>query len=206
MKKRSQDDAITVLSVIIIILAGVAGIVVLIHIITPNHTGTPHGLVAMAARESGDSVRITGNPIGYSCIQRTVSGFDIRPQTTDEHAIGAIQASISPIIGDMAIDMDQTTITIIDTRTETLTKQKKVSPLNPGEWAIISRYGNLPFGSANDDDILHPGETFDLLITLPEPLSPEERFTLVIAPAGGVPLRITRTVPVQVTPVTTIND
>jgi|GEM_PF-3636912 len=34
MKKRPQDDTITVLSVIIIILAGVAGIVVLTHIIT----------------------------------------------------------------------------------------------------------------------------------------------------------------------------
>lgn len=206
MTKRPQDDAITVLSVILIILGGVAGTIVLIHIITPDNTGTPHGLVAMAVRESGDSVRLTGDPIGFSSIQRTISGFDIRPQTTDEHAIGAIQVSISPIIGDMAIDMDQTTVTIIDTSTETLTKQKKASPLNPGDWAIISRYGYLPFGSANDDDILHAGETFDLLITLPEPLYAQDRLTLVIAPSGGVPLRITRTVPMQVTPVTTIND
>jgi len=161
----------------------------------------------MAVRESGDSVRLTGDLIGYSSIPHTVSGIDIRPQTTDEHAIGAIQVSIAPIIGDMAIDMDQTSITIIDARTETLMKQKKVSPLNPGDWTIISRYGYLPFGSANDDDILHAGETFDLLITLPEPLHSEERFTLVIAPARGVgvvPLRITRTVPGRVTAVTTI--
>jgi hypothetical protein len=106
----------------------------------------------------------------------------------------------------MAIDMDQTSITIIDTGTETLTKQKKASPLNPGDWAIVSRYGHLPFGSANDDDILHAGEAFDLLITLPDSLYPEERFTLVIAPAGGMPLRITKTVRGRVTAVTTISN
>lgn len=204
MTKRPQDDAITVLSVILIILGGVAGTIVLIHIIAPHHTGTPHGLVAMAIRESGDSVRITGDPIGYSSIPRTVSGFDIRPRKTDEHSIGAIQVSISPIIGDMAIDMDYTRISIISGTTEMHLTRKKASPLNPGDWAIISRYGHLPFGSANDDDILHAGETFDLLITLPKPLHPGNRFTLVITPSGGVPLRITRTLPMRVTAVTTI--
>ncbi|GAA5261609.1 hypothetical protein [Methanocalculus sp. MC3] len=206
MKKRMQDDAITVLSVIFIILAGVAGTIVLLHIIAPHHTGTPHGLVVMAIRESGDSVRITGDPIGYSSIPRTVSGFDIRPQKTDEHAIGAIQVSISPIIGDMAIDMDYTRISIISGSIERPITRKNASPLNPGDWAIISRYGYLPLGSANDDDILHAGETFDLLITLPEPLYPWERFTLVIAPTGGMPLRITKTVPGRVTAVTTISS
>ena len=204
MTKRPQDDAITVLSVILIILGGVAGTIVLIHIIAPHHTGTPHGLVAMAVRESGDSVRLAGDLVGYSSIPRTVSGFDIRPRKTDEHAIGAIQVSISPIIGDMAIDMDYTRISIISGSIEMHLTRKKASPLNPGDWAIISRYGHLPFGSANDDDILHAGETFDLLITLPKPLHPGNRFTLVITPSGGVPLRITRTLPMRVTAVTTI--
>ncbi len=204
MKKRQQDDAITVLSVILIILAVCAAAAFFMHLLIPHQTGTPHGLVAMAIRESGDSVRMTGDPGGYSSIPRTVSGFDIRPRKTDVHAIGAIQISISPIIGDMAIDMDQTSITIIDAGRETLLTQKKASPLNPGDWAIISRYGYLPFGSANDDDILHAGETFDLLITLPETLYPKEHFTLMITPFGGVPLRITRTVPGRVTAVTII--
>ncbi|MCQ1538758.1 hypothetical protein FTO68_07145 [Methanocalculus taiwanensis] len=206
MKKRQRDDAITVLSVILLILAGVAGAILVFHLLTPHHTSTPHGLVAMAVRESGDSVRLTGDLVGYSSVPRTVSGFYIRPSKTDEKAIGAIQLSISPIIGDMAIDMDLTRISVIEKNKETALTLKKASPLNPGDWAIISRYGYLPFGSANDDDILHAGETFDLLITLPEPLHPEESFSLVIAPAGGVPLHITKAVPVRVTAVTTISN
>ncbi len=204
MKMRPQDDAITVLSVILIILAVCAAAAFFIHLLIPHQTGTPHGLVAMAVRESGDSIRITGDLIGYSSIPRTVSGFDIRPEAYDDNAIGSLHVSVSPLIGDMAIDMDKTRISIIQSNKEIALTRKKASPLNPGDWAIISRYGYLPFGSANDDDILHAGETFDLLITLPEPLHPNDRFTLVIAPAGGVPLRITRTVPGRVTPVTTI--
>lgn len=197
-----QDDAITVLSVLLIILAGITGAIFVFHLLIPHHTSTPHGLVAMAIRESGDSVRMTGDPVGYSSIPHTISGFDIRPETYDEQRIGAIQVSISPIIGDMAIDMDTTKMSIIQGEKEILLSQKKISPLNPGDWAIVSRYGYLPFGSANNDDILHAGETFDLLITLPEPLYPKEHFTLVIAPFGGMPIRITRTVPAKVTPVT----
>lgn len=205
MKMRRRDDAITVLSVILIILAGVAGAIILLHALTTHHDSFPHGLVAMSIRESGDSVRITGDPIGYSSIPRTVSGFDSRPEVYDEHAIGAIQVSVSPLIGDLAIDMDHTRISILSGTTETELTQKKASPLNPGEWAIISRYGYLPFGSANDDDILHAGETFDLLITLKEPLYPYDQFTLLLAPEGGVPLRITRSIPGRVTPVTTLS-
>ena len=202
MKKRPDDDAITVLSILLILLVIIVSSIFLITILTPHHDSVPHGLVTSAILQSGDSIRLIDDPIGYSSDTDEIAGFTMTSKEGPDQTIGSIQLSVSPLIGDLAIDMDRTSIGFTFNGKETFLTQKKRSPLNPGEWAITSRYGALPFGSANDDDILHAGETFDVLIVLPAPLHRSDHFILTITPYRGMPLPIRRTVPPRITGVT----
>lgn len=206
MRSTPDDEAITVLSLIMAVLVMAVCGVFIVHLLLPPSGGGSHGLVSMAARESGDSVRVVADPVGYQSVLRTVSGFEIRPAIRDDRAIGSPQVSITPLVGDFAIDMDTTTISITIRGNRTSLVQTKQSPLAPGDWAIVSRHGTIPYDAPGDDDILHSGEIFDLVIVVPEPLRPYDHFTLAIDPAGAVPWETTRIVPPKITPVTTLES
>jgi|GEM_PF-2196183 len=200
------EEAITVLSLIMAVLIMPACGVFIVHLLAPFPDGGSHGLVTVSMKESGDSVRIVAAPVGYASVPRTVSGFGIRPAVQDDQVIGSLQVSVTPLVGDFAIDMDTTVISIISHGNRTTFGRTEQSPVGPGEWAIVSKYGTIPYDEPGDDDTLHSGEIFDLVMVVPEPLHPYDRFTLAIAPAGAVPWQTTRTVPPKVTPVTTLGN
>lgn len=100
------------------------------------------------------------------------------------------------IIGDMgSIDMSFLEIEVISSRNSGTVHFSNNPPLSPSSWTISSKTGIIPLSSADNDNILEPGEQFDLLIYPKGLIRPGERFTIRISPPGSVPFSITRTLP-----------
>lgn len=87
--------------------------------------------------------------------------------------------------------METLGVEIVDSHGTFILSFTGVPPLGPGRWIIAKRSGSPPFWSADADNILEPGEQFDLLLSLPAPMKPDEEVTVRLLPPGAVPYRVT---------------
>ena len=203
LPKRDKEEGITGLEVIcLLIFLAVAIYVVFTHVYTPNEDGgTPRGLIAGAVYESGDSVRMYGMPVGYSSVSREIEGIDAVAATENPSALGFLLVSVTPLIGDLAIDLDRMEMTIVSSGTKTLIIRSRGASVGPGNWTIAGKSNMIPMKSADEDDLLEASEIFDLLISMPEPFFPYQKFSVVLSPEHGVPYTQKLTVPPLFTPV-----
>jgi len=202
--KMEKETGITGLeAVFLFIILAIAGYLVFSLACSPSDQGgTVRGLVPRAIEESGDSVRVTGMPVGYSSISRRISGVDAVAARENEKALGFLVISVTPVIGDLAIDTDRMGIAVVVSQDRTHVSRSRDARLLPGNWTIVKKYNMIPMKSADDDDILEASEIFDLLISLPEPLFAYQEFSIMLSPEHGVPFTQKLTVPRAITPVT----
>jgi len=160
------------------------------------------GLIKGAISESGDSVRIYGTPIGYSSVSREIEGIHAIAYREDPNALGFFLISVTPIVGDLSIDINRMKITIVSAGNELPVTLSTTASLGPGNWTIVGKYHMIPMHSADEDDILEGGEIFDLLISLPESFTPYQKFTIVLSPEHGIPWKQELKVPPVIKPVT----
>lgn len=160
------------------------------------------GLIKGAISESGDSVRIYGTPIGYSSVSREIEGIHASASREDPNALGFFLISVTPIVGDLSIDINRMKITIVSAGNEIPVTLSRTASLGPGNWTIVSKYHMIPMHSADEDDILEGGEIFALLISLPESFTPYQKCTIVLSPEHGIPWKQELTVPPVIKPVT----
>lgn len=101
---------------------------------------------------------------------------------------------------DMSIDLDQTTMTFVSpSMSETLLQSSSRPMVKPG-WTISKKTGILPFEYANQNDILEPYESFEILVFPSTPLSPMSRFLILIQLPNNNQIFISRSVPETITP------
>lgn len=168
---------------------------------SPDYPGGQRGLVAWAAYQSGDSVRVYGNPAGYPSVSGAIGGVGAVAAREDPRALGFLMVPVTPLVGDFAIDTDRMGISIVAAGRTTQVKRSTGLPLWPGNWTIAAKHNMIPMHAADDDNILEAGEMFDLLISLPEPLSPYQEFSIVLSPERGMPYTQKFVVPPSVAPV-----
>jgi hypothetical protein len=96
--------------------------------------------------------------------------------------------TLSVFIGDSGgVDMAKTEVLWIDhTGTETISLTRQQPITCPG-WAIMARHNQDTSKPADDDDILEPGELFDIFICPTKTYAPYEEFTVVYDPPGAGP-------------------
>jgi hypothetical protein len=82
---------------------------------------------------------------------------------------------------------------------ETLPRQYTNPFPRPG-WTIVSKTGLIPGTGANDNDILEPGEIFNIYLSPSENLAAGTYYTITIALPNVQPLVIERRVPSKIRP------
>ena len=69
-------------------------------------------------------------------------------------------------------------------------------------WTILRKLNMNPFRTADEDNILEPGESFDVFVCPTRPLLSYDTFTVIFKPPGaGLQFPVKRTVPAPVIPV-----
>lgn len=166
-----------------------------------QHGESRGGLIRGAISESGDSVRIYGTPVGYASVSRKIEGIDAIASEENPATIGFLGISVTPLVGDLSIDTHRMGIAIARPDKEMVITRSRNPGVSPGHWIIARKYHMIPMTSPDEDDILEGGEIFDLLISLQEPLSPNQKFSIVLSPEHGMAWKQELTVPPVIKPV-----
>ncbi len=79
--------------------------------------------------------------------------------------MGSVSLTVGLFIGDMgSVDMDRAVVAVATAdNAELLTKTSAV-PVRPANWSILRRMHAIPCHRADGDDLLEPGELFELLV------------------------------------------
>ena len=130
---------------------------------------------AIAARPSGLS--LPGNVL---CVPAEGETGSVQTLTCTL----ALDEAANPILLDRAV------VTVMTP--DTLEILSHSSGVIPGTWSAV--------GSAVDGHVLSPGESIDIIITLPHAILPESAVTINIRPQDSLPLSIRLTVPADIAP------
>jgi archaellin len=205
MLKNYSDDAFTGLELVFvtaIVISATAFIFFHGEKNSPD-TASYNGIVYGAMQITGGSLRQVGEATGYAAIDTSLSKIPVRFQKPDRNTLGALEITVSLLIGDMGgIDMDKTKILwMTGNKTEELSRSAASLLVCPG-WTISGKYAMLPGRSADTDNILEPGEQFALLMCPAEGAAPYQQITVAISPQGdALPLPVRITTPARIKPV-----
>ena len=194
-----DERAVTPLECIVIVALFAVTCLAMIHFL-PAPAALPGGMIPAALKESGDSLMLVGSVVGYAATDGTVGSVRVRYGREDASRMGAVSFVVSLFIGDMGgIDMDRATVAFANRSGSGVLKRADGNLTGQGEWTISGKYNMIPFREADEDNILEPGEQFELLLCPAVSLSPYEVFIISVAPQGGMPLSVIRTVPPRFT-------
>ena len=162
----------------------------IVHLAAGNFSTRDHdqGIIPEAVGMDADELNVFGSITGFSATNREFEGISVVRPSPDSRALGAVEMTLSLFLGSTGgIDMATTNVTWADlhgTRIIPFTKDRTVICPN---WTVMHKYNVNPFKPADQDDILEPGEQFDILICPAETLPPYEEFTIIFDPAGSGP-------------------
>jgi len=197
-----RECALTGLEITIVI--AVVVIIVTVLILTPVGSlftggGTPGGFIPAAAEETGHSLITDGDIFAFEDTCGPFEGVDLVCTNPNPEKMGSLFVTVRLITGDMgAIDMEKAEVVFSSVNSEEVLAMKSTRPLQRPNWTITGKSHVLPHHDADEDNILEPNELFEILIYPSVPLADYSKFTVTIKSPGGVPLKITRTVPPQI--------
>ncbi len=170
--------------ILLLVILGGAGIA--FNLYTGPGMDNPVGIVPDA---------LTGSSAAL-LVDTPLEGFG---DPADPGRIGSVSISLRLFPGSVgAVNMSQASVLFA---TRDCSETCSTSPLPPN-WTITDRLNALPIGAADDDDLLEPGEEFVIRVWPSRALEPRETFTLTVAPPRGPAVKVTRTVPPRIAPVT----
>jgi hypothetical protein len=203
-KRLLAEDAVTGLEIVILL----AIILIIVIHVTFNVFSAPipppiHvGLLPAALQQESTQLNVYGSITGYSAVNGPVGTTTVwRPNASPER-LGGVGMTLSIFTGGTGgIDLSRTAVLWIDpagTETIPMTRQQPVTCPN---WTILSRYNRDPGTTADDDDILEPGELFAVFACPSKTYAPYESFTVAFDPPGSGPLfPVICTVPFPIKP------
>jgi hypothetical protein len=163
----------------------------------------PGGVVAESSYLSGDTLQQIGSIYGFAFVQNQVGTTRVVVPRQDPGRLGIVRLSTSLFIGDTgAIDMDRVLVTWDRAGGSEQLSRTTGTVLTCPNWTISNKLNLLPGCTADADDLLEPGEQFEITLCPSEGIPPNGVFTVTIKPDGVVmPLSLTRTAPSEIQPV-----
>jgi len=171
------------------------------------------GLVFEGNLDFAQPIRMSDNSVniafvnGYAAHMGTIIDTEISKPTPDSQKMGAVSFRMSlnsyraTVTSGMSIDLDQTTMTFTSQSGSEILIQQSGRPVKKPGWTIAKKTGILSFENNNQDNILEPYESFEILVLPSTPLSPMSRFLILIKLPDSSEIFISRTVPETITPV-----
>lgn len=189
---------IIVAGAILLILVAVPAYLLLQVLAAPEQ---PRGIVPGAVTETENQLNVFGSIDGFPASTGSSGGVPVLRSNPDPRRLGAVRMTISLFLGNTGgVDMAQTNVTWTDSAgTEILSLTKRVPVVCPN-WTIAKKYNVNPFKTADKDDVLEPGEQFDVFICPSDTLPPYEEFMVMFDPPGSGPrFPVKCTVPFMIT-------
>jgi len=162
--------------------------------------------LAQPLRMSDNSVN-TGYVTGYAADLGKIGDTDISISRPDAQNMGAVSFRISlnsyhAFFGnDISIDIDKITVIFVSPYGSETLLQKTGHPLtNPG-WTVTKKESFLPIEYADQDTILEPYESFEILVYPSKPLPPMSQFLILIQVPDQYKIFLSRSVPATISPV-----
>lgn len=144
---------------------------------------------------------------GYAADFKKIGGTEISNPVPESNKMGAVtfRMELNPyrafLMSNPNIDIDRITVTFVTpSRSETLL-QTSSRPMIKPSWTITKKTSILPFEYNNQDNILEPYESIEILVYPSMPLLPNSRFLILIKLPDKNQIFITRSVPESITQV-----
>jgi hypothetical protein len=106
---------------------------------------------------------------------------------------------------DMSIDINKITVNFVSPFGSESLLQKTGRPLTKPGWTVMKKKGILPIEYADQDTLLEPYESFEILVYPSTPLPPMSRFLILIQFPDNKKIFLPRSVPATISPVMYLN-
>jgi len=152
-----------------------------------------------------------GYVTGYAADQDTISDTRVSVSHPDAQKMGAVSFRISLnsylafFKNDMRIDIDAIKVNFVSPSGSETLVQKTGGPLTKPGWTVTNKRGILPIEYADEDNILEPYESFEILVYPTTPLPPLSQFIILIELPDNNRIFLPRTVPGTVYPIMFLN-
>jgi len=198
----TKEEALTGFGVIVIIL-GIILILYVALILRSPGTITGSGILDAYMGDTGNMLRTVGPVTVFSAVNGTPRDVDVLYPDPDPDRMGSVELNVALFIGSMGgVDFDKVRIVWISNGiAETIPRNDARPLLCPG-WTIVRKYNVIPLKDANSNDILDPGEQFEIFACPKNITAPYQQFSLVIALPGNIsPPVVSVSAPPMVQPV-----
>ena len=161
---------------------------------------------AQPLKTSDISVNV-GYVTGYAADQGTIGDTQIIISQPDAQKMGAVSFRMSLnsyqafFNRDMSIDIDKITLNFVGPSGSEIVVQKPGRPLTKPGWTVTNIKGILPIEHADEDAILEPYESFEILVYPSTPLLPGSQFLILIQFSDNNKIFLPGTVPATISPI-----
>jgi hypothetical protein len=205
---RPGEDGFTGLELVIILVFLIGAGVILLLFFPGGGTGAPlqtfpGGFVADSMYVTGDHLQTVGNVYGFPQVSTNSGKLPLLFRQQDPGQLGAVRFTTSLFIGSTgAIDMDCLAVQWTGASTPEVIPRTFSGPLACPGWFISGKYNMLPGRTADADDLLEPGEQFEITACPLQGVRPYGIISLRLQPEGtAMPLTINRMAPGRIQPV-----
>jgi len=152
-----------------------------------------------------------GYVTGYSAYLGRIGDTEINMSRPDARKMGAVSFRMALnsyrafFRNQMSIDIDKITVIFVSPYGSETLVQKTGRPITMPGWTVIKKEGILPIEQADEDTILEPYESFEILVRPSTPLPPMSRFLILIQLPDNNKIFLSRSVPETISPVMILN-
>lgn len=150
-------------------------------------SGGNGGILPAITSVTGKMVRVTGPVTAFSSVDGNPTDVNAQYPMQNPRALGSIEADVALLIGDSGgIDFDRVNIIWVSNGVTEVLPHTNATPATCPGWMIAGKYNIIPLKSANDNDILEPGEQFEIF-ACPANTTPAYReFRVLLEDTGGM--------------------
>ena len=175
------------------------------------------GVIAEGNLNLAQPIRISDNSVnagyvtGYSADQDTIGDTRVSVSYPDAQKMGGVSFRISLnsylalFKNDMRVDMDAIKVNFVSPSGSETLIQKPGRPFTKPGWTVTNKRGILPIEYADEDNILEPYESFEILVYPTTPLLPRSQFIILIELPDNNRIFLPRTVPGTIYPIMFLN-
>ncbi len=175
------------------------------------------GLIAGGSLDSPQSLRTSDIPVnvgyvtGYAADQDIIDDTPMSISQPDAQKMGAVSFRMSLnsyrafFNRDMNIDIDRIMLTFVGPSGSEKLVQKTGRPFTKPGWTVIRINGILPVEHADEDAMLEPYESFEILAYPSVPLPPGSQFLILIQFSDTGKVFLPGTVPATISPIMVLN-
>ncbi|ABS54756.1 hypothetical protein Mboo_0234 [Methanoregula boonei 6A8] len=201
-KRCTKEEALTGFGIIVLIL----GVIVVLYIALmsrPPGTETGGGVLHAFMGDTGNILRTVGPVTVFSAVNGTPHDVNARYPEPDPGRMGSVELNVALFIGSMGgVDFNKVHVVWISNGIAETLPQNAERPLTCPGWTIVAKYNTIPLKNANSNNILDPGEQFEIFACPKNTTTAYQQFSLVIAPEGNViPPLVSTSAPPMVQPV-----